>query len=131
MTTRNKNAEVATADNVGDTVWGVYYDRPRGFGVVYEVSAIGAEDAREGQCKYVFDYPKKSQALAHLELIEKQEMLKADGITQLISDKLGVDIEMPPHLSSEAAYQLANDFEEVIYHSINLRIDELMKEVNA
>ena len=65
----------------------------------------------------------EAKALAHLELIEKREMLKGDGITQLISDKLGIDIEMPPHLS--------DDFEDVIFHSINKKIDELMKEVDA
>jgi hypothetical protein len=113
------------------TVWAVYYDTPRAFGIVREVSPTDATEPREGQCEYVYEYDTEAKALAHLELLEKREMLKGDGITQLISDKLGIDIEMPPHLSRSEAAKMADDFEDIIFHSINKKIDELIKEVDA
>jgi len=54
------------------TVWAVYYDTPRAFGIVREVSPIDATEPREGHCQYVYDYDTAEEAFAHLDLLEKE-----------------------------------------------------------
>ena len=60
-----------TSPNHPETLWGVYWDKPRGFGLVQENSPEVITETTDG-CQYVGHYHTENRAILHLKRLESE-----------------------------------------------------------
>jgi hypothetical protein len=60
-----------TSPNHPETLWGVYWDQPRGFGLVQETTPDVITETTDG-CQYVGHYHTETRAILHLQRLERE-----------------------------------------------------------